>query len=285
MIYGVIDVGTNTIRTAVYNDDGTIQKNGDFAQRSEILENTKEEILTPTGISKLVISINKASDFLKQMGVNSIFCFATSAMRGIKNFDQVRNSVLDECKILIELLSEKDEAMCDFYGLKAMLGEDCCGIGVDLGGGSCQIVAFRNGDVLFYKSLPIGVKRMYNKFGEYCDEVKEEFFNYIKNAIYELPEYDAKRLYLMGGTAKIIAQAESEDKGKKISVFERFEFPTADYIKKFSQRYFGIAGERTKTLSFGAGIIDVICGYFNIEKIETVNVGVRDGYMSIKMIK
>ena len=108
---GVIDIGTNTVRAVGYNTD--VKPVCETVFESNILKHTKNGILSITGIKELSLVIKKEIEFFYENKISEIYAFATSAMRDVKNFDEVN----ENCDIEIELLSEEDEAMCDFNGV------------------------------------------------------------------------------------------------------------------------------------------------------------------------
>ena len=113
---GIIDIGTNTIRAVGYNDD--IKPICETVYQSNILKHTKGGILSAVGINELSIVIKKEIEFFNENEIFTIYAFATSAMRDVKNF----NEVVKSCGIEIELLTEEEEAWCDFYALTNELG-------------------------------------------------------------------------------------------------------------------------------------------------------------------
>ncbi len=272
----VIDIGTNTIRGVIYEISDIIKKYKDLTYESEILKYTQNNELTAEGIKRLVFSVYNIIEFFKKENVNDVSCIATSAMRDVKNFEYVNSEVMKNCGISIKLLSCEEEAECDFYSLKYALGDKCSGVGIDLGGGSCQIAEFEKGELVYSDSFPVGVKRFFNKFGEYDAAKKSDVINYLKEIIKNVPKIKVKKIYVMGGTAKVLAKLVSIEKGEKVINFS----PEAiKNIAKNSEKYFHIAGKRINTLPYGVDIIKTICDYFQAEEIVVLKNGVREGFI------
>ena len=259
---GVIDIGTNTIRAVGYTDD--IKPICEKVFESNILKHTKDGILSIVGIKELNLTIQKEIEFFNQNGIFEIYAFATSAMRDVKNFDEVNQY----CDTEIELLSEEDEAMCDFYALKNELGDISSGVGIDLGGGSCQIIVFDEGKVRYFSSFPIGVKRLYNKFGKY----KSTIFEYIKEVIKDVPNVKSEYLYVMGGTGKTINKILNGE--ITVDALDNEKPPFND-----EKCYDGFREMSKNTVPYGVDVISVIAKKFSAKKIKILNCGSRDGFV------
>ena len=259
---GVIDIGTNTVRAVGYTED--VKPICEKVFESNILKHTENGILSFAGIKELNFVIKKEIEFFCDNGISEIYAFATSAMRDVKNFDEVN----EFCEIEIELLSEKDEALCDFYALKNELGGVSSGVGIDLGGGSCQIIVFNEGKVEYFSSFPIGVKRLYNKFGKY----KSKIFEYIEDVIKDVPKVKSEYLYVMGGTGKIIGNIINREFNPQMLDNEKPPFNNENC-------YDGLREMSKNTTPYGVDVISVIAQKFSSEKIKILNCGSRDGFV------
>lgn len=206
MRYGVIDIGSNTIRGVAYNTDGRrAEKIADKLVRSHILTETYNNVLSENGITRLVAVLNKLGHVLRELECDKIRYFATSAIRELDNAQEVKNAVLEAAGIEIDILDRECEAQCDFAALRANIPEHSA-IGLDLGGGSCQIVQFEADRLLFSASYPIGANRMKQRFVADRLPVHEERKKIsfcVRNEIIEIDNlFGSRYLYAMGGTAK-----------------------------------------------------------------------------------
>lgn len=90
MIYGVIDLGSNTIRVSIFKYDG---------ERLKLISNKKEIVglalciengkLTEKGVEKTCEILNKYRESLENSKVKVYSVFATASLRNIKNKDEV----------------------------------------------------------------------------------------------------------------------------------------------------------------------------------------------------
>lgn len=262
---GIIDIGTNTIRCVCYEITNIIKPFDEIVFTSEVLAYTKDKKMTSDGILWLDEIIKKAVDFFDENKISDIHAFATSAMRDVDNFDEIYDYIGKRVKI--ELLSEEDEAKCDFYALKSVHGEISAGVGIDLGGGSMQLIAFSDGKLTFSKSFAIGVKRLCNKFGKYESEKEASILEYIKDVIGEIPKSDC--LYVMGGTGKKIRRIlkKGEFLASELDNKELFDDKNQDKHSKIN------------TIPYGVLVIKSVAQ----NKIKIMDCGSRDGFVLQKL--
>lgn len=274
---GIIDIGTNTVRGVCYNIGEKNIPIDETVFESHILKYTKNSCLTEEGIQDLGNIINSEKEFFKNHQIDEIYAYATSAMRDIENFDEVKGKIFDECAVEIDLLSEKEEAQCDCIAIKNELSDKCAGIAVDLGGGSCQIGIFNENEVTYSASFPLGVKRLFNKYGKYQPQNKCAVVEYINELIKTVPDEMSDCLYVMGGTGKIIAG------------FLKREF-FADFLDNEKspfddEKNFNSLRETNKnTLPYGVLVLSEIAKKFNAERIKIMSCSSRDGYIVKKII-
>lgn len=295
MLYGIIDIGTNTIRGVVYEQKANgIQKVEDKLVRSHILRETTDKKLTESGINRLIVVLNKLSYVMKKCGCEQIKCFATSAMRDIENADEVVEFVRLATGIYIEIISEKEEAEYDFYAMRNFVTEHSA-IGFDLGGGSCQIVQFEYDRLLLKESFKIGVNRINRQFvrrnvPDYQEEKQME--KYLENVLYDVENlFGARYAYAMGGTARAALKIsdiliKNEEKTEFLSVrnIEKIINITHQSPQKMFEFYYEIVKARAETIVSGLIILKKICEQLNIEGFYVLPCSVRDGYLD-KMIK
>ncbi len=276
MLYGVIDIGTNTIRSHIFEINGdNIKSYGDLAFESEILKYTVEGCLTEEGQEILLDSLEKSLQMLKTESVERVFSIATSAMRDVKNFDEVNDKYYQRCRERIELLSPEEEALCDFYALGKIKEKKA--VLMDMGGGSCQLIQIDDDKVTRALSFPIGVKRLYNKFGKYDYENNLEIKKYLEMALEKISDFNGEALYVMGGTMKKISK-----------LMDKKEFSTEDIAVMRealkNEDLTSLSFMRNETIPFGTEILETVCRICKTKKICVVSRGVRDGYIRKNII-
>lgn len=277
---GIIDIGSNTIRLSVY---GGTKRLSNTAVNSEIIADTENGILSENGIEKLCESVRALKE---KAGDIPVYVIATYAVRVLENAETVRERIFEKTGLETDILSGEREAEYDFYGLMTSLNPDESGIGVDLGGGSGQIMIFEKGKPQYIKSYPIGSRRIKNKFvkGKFpTGEEKEEIDKYVKSKL-KNAEIDG-RLYIMGGTAKTAVKLYSYLNGSEnksmiktdaIEAMEAFvrEMPEKQIKKILKNRYDNFAA--------GLAVMRAVAEHYGKTELYVKQCGVREGYLAEK---
>lgn len=266
----VIDIGTNTIRAVVYDEDMNELFNQGVA--SKLLDYTADGILTVAGLVWLSNVIGTLSVMAEQFAVKPK-AFATSAFRELKNADEVATYIKEYTGTEIKVLTGEEEAECDFLSLK-----ECAdfGVGVDLGGGSCQIVSF-NEDAYEGKSYPFGVKRMKNRFVSKTIPTEEEsaaIYSFVKNEIDIDVSTDC--LYIFGGTARALAKLNGND----VITVDELENIKALALEDNAENYLRAKVQnRFDTVLVGALVFQAIADKLGAKELKTVDCSARKGFI------
>ena len=282
---GIIDIGSNTIRLVIYKEKERI---ANFCEYSNILADTVGGELTDCGIERLCdILFSLRSEIMEYKC--GVFAFATSAFRDLKNQDKVKQKVFEETGLCIDVLSGEREAEYDLAALLETFEGDETGIGVDLGGGSCQIFAFEREKAVVALSLPIGCKRIKRAFCKTPVPEKKErkkIEECIKRSLSQLPKYDKdrfKKLYMMGGTIKTAENLYEFLYGTEI----RHELTTGQLEKLLNdieeggkEMMEGILKKRYETIAVGLIISNEIAKFVGTDIINIKKCCVRDGYLA-----
>lgn len=266
----VIDIGTNTIRAVVYDEDMNELFNQGVA--SKILDYTADGVLTVAGIVWLSNVIGTLSVMAEQFAVKPKV-FATSAFRELKNADEVAAYIKEYTGTEIKILTGEEEAECDFLSLKEYAD---CGVGVDLGGGSCQVVTF-NKDTYEGKSYPMGVKRMKNRFVSKTIPTEEEstaIYDFVKKEIDIDVSTDC--LYIFGGTARALAKLNEND----IITLEQLESIKGLALKEDAEQYLREKVKtRFDTVLVGASVLRAIADTVGAKELKVIDCSVRVGFV------
>lgn len=159
----VIDAGSNAIRLAIAQTRG---------QSFKIVYKLREPIrlgadvftrgkLSPHIIDQTIRAFKKFKRLSKHFESDSICAIATSAMRDARNQKQVVEKLKSSTGIRLNVISGKRESELVF---KAINHEMDITAGrsllIDIGGGSVELVAVKNGKKIRGKSFPLGTVRL-----------------------------------------------------------------------------------------------------------------------------
>lgn len=165
--YAAIDIGTNAARLLI--GEVTELEGVSFVQKLSYTRIPLRlgESVFDTGI----IPPKKQDDFKKSMhafkliselfDVKELRVCATSAMREAKNGPEIREMILRETGVNIEVISGNEEAKLILSTFFLMdIDKDIPFIVIDVGGGSTEVSVFENGERTAAKSFRIGTIRM-----------------------------------------------------------------------------------------------------------------------------
>lgn len=274
---GVIDIGSNTIRVVVYDDTREILNR---AVTSRIFEYTENRRLNEAGIVWLSNVIGTLSVMAEQFCC-PIYAFATSAFRDLANRDDVAAYVKEYTGIDVTILSGEEEAECDYISLRGCVG-NVAAVGLDLGGGSGQLLKFDENRLAESKSLPIGAKRLKRKFVSGILPDKDELgkvYGCVRELIGDVTTSDI--LYVMGGSARAVYKLkkhlyDGENAFSPEQLQGVIEFSLEENAEEILRK---ITKERFDTVIVGAVVIKAVADKIDAKHIKIVDCSVREGFV------
>ena len=156
MLHAIIDIGSNTIRMAVYQIEGRsfdlLLKRKHTVGLAGYLDRGR---LVREGIEKTVKILRGFMDFIETFGIPHVHAFATAALRSARNSRAATEEITRRTGVQIRIISGEEEAAYDFIGATASIAH-ADGIMVDIGGGSTEIISYAVHEMQGRWSLPIG---------------------------------------------------------------------------------------------------------------------------------
>lgn len=294
-MYGVIDIGSNTIRLSVYKKvDGDIRLILNKKHMTGLAGYVNAYgYLTENGIRKAIRDLMDFKHIIDNIELKEIFVFATASLRNIKNTDDAMSQIKHMTGFDIELISGEMEAKYDFYGATRFMKLNS-GLLVDIGGGSTELVHFTDGSIDEAISIPMGSLSLYKKFvseilptaGE-MDAMKK----YIKAELKKV-DIQSKHGLICGvggsirGTLKLTNDLYNLDlNGRDISPKH-----VNKTLKAFqSDRSYAVTNiikntpDRMHTILPGMTILKTIAKKYEVEGISVSQYGIREGYLYTKL--
>jgi exopolyphosphatase / guanosine-5'-triphosphate,3'-diphosphate pyrophosphatase len=156
-----IDLGTNTARLLIARKD----------PYHEILLNriitrlgggfTRERGLSEEAQQRSIDALRRFAAEMKKHEVAKLRAVATSAVRDAVNGDEFVRRVRQETGIDLEVIDGDEEALVTLRGVASVLDDKSGDLAVfDVGGGSTEYTLASGEELLFSRSLPIGVVRL-----------------------------------------------------------------------------------------------------------------------------
>ena len=301
MLHGIIDIGSNTIRMAVYLIEG-----GHFEQLMKrkntvgLASYVEEGIMQPEGIDKAVEILHEYKKILHCFQITQVAAFTTAALRNAKNSLEAVSEIEQRTGIKIQIISGDEEATLDFIGATHSLN-NASGLLIDIGGGSTEIVTYRNRQIQHKTSLPIGSLSFAKKY-----------VSAILPSMSECMDMYGEAEATIGAAADFLNVCEAEIvgiggtfKGACALNNELFNLPAANQrletknirtiistfvtdmglTQEMSVALMRSVPERIQTIIPGLVIANVLARRFQSHWITYSDSGVREGYIYDKIIE
>ena len=137
MLYPVIDIGSNTVKIAVLDEEVLFKQAPVFfkAVPLNIKSKIRDMYLPDDAVEELAELIKSFAEIANRLTKNPPLAFATASLRGLQNMQQVLKRVEEVSGVHVEVISGETEAYYSFLGARGCVSAKA-GISVDLGGGS-----------------------------------------------------------------------------------------------------------------------------------------------------
>lgn len=281
MLYAVIDVGSNAARLLFANAYGD-------------LKNIKVEKATliriPLRLGKDVFSIGKISkekekNFIKTMRAYKLLtevykpvdfrACATAAMREASNSEEITNKIRKTIGIDIEVITGAEEASIIRNTNRIVFNNpDRLTIFIDVGGGSTEISAQKDGELLKLKSFKIGTIRLLH------DQFEKNIWQEIKDWLEEFSsDFDNMNVVGSGGNINKINKLF----GEKDSIFldinqiqNSYDLLSRMTIEERMNQY-GMREDRADVIVPAAEIYLKLMHIIEAKHIAVPKIGLADG--------
>lgn len=299
MIYGVVDVGSNTVRLCVYDvtDEG---------RKARVIINRKsmaglaayvnDGVMNEEGIKTAISSIKKCLKRAAYMNPARVDVFATAVLRNIKNSVEAIRAIEKGAECNIVLLSEEDEAHLGFVG--ASFKDDLQhGVLIDIGGGSSEVTLVVGGKDVARASLPQGSLSSYKAYvkdilpdQDEFEAIRASIRTMLENDEHGMADHRVRRLFGVGGSIRALAEvnAELRQDAPPRDLSREHAFLLADDLfnnrKAFVNAVLHVAPERLHTIACGLAILIELFNDYDAATLHVCSAGVREGYLLERMV-
>lgn len=294
-MYGVIDIGSNTIRLVVYE-----RTNGRLEQilNKKITAGlagyiNKNHEMRKRGVQVAVESLMELKKVTDNLHLDGVSVFATAPLRNINNTEEVVKQIEEETGFQVQVLSGRQEAAYGFAGLRGESSVDE-GLMIDLGGGSAELVAFDHNDSLYSCSIPWGSLNLYRRYVKGITPSKKEIeeIGHLMKKQFEKVKFpegcNTRLLCAEGGTARAVDKmiramykegAEDAPGRYSSKMLRKLLDDYCERPKHMTDQLLRVAPERIHTFVPGLVVLNKAVEVFCVEEIVTVGFGVREGFL------
>ena len=284
MKISVIDVGSNSVRLALFAGGKTLYKRLETTRLGKGL--SLDGKLTQDAIERTARAVCNFVRVSKEDGAEKTCVFATEAVRSAVNGADFVERVYALCGARVDVLSGEEEAKC---GILGAIGTSDGAI-IDVGGASTEVTVQKNLETLYSKSVKIGTVRLHDLAGR--DKTKLE--KVIAEEVEKYGNFSAKgfNVYAIGGTATTLASVKHKLKVYDPAITNGTVLTQAE-VKTLADELLGLTVEEVRSLDgMETGRADVIGGGclllysimqgFEIEKITVSESDNLEGYLALK---
>jgi exopolyphosphatase/guanosine-5'-triphosphate,3'-diphosphate pyrophosphatase len=298
-ILSAIDIGTNSAHLVVAQMTA--------AQGLKILDTNKivlrlgaafdsSKNLRQEAINRTIAAVRHLRDVASAYGP-TIRCVATHAVREAKNHHDLIEQVQDATGIVIEIIDGIEEARLIALGMNYGFGIGTERfLGVDIGGGSSELIISKEDSVDFVASIKVGAVTLSNKFrgkdGPSDVEVAD-LNEYISTRLGPLQDdfrnIRFQRALMSSGTAKAIAEIDSFSKSGRAGEDLNGYVVSAASIEEIDKKIrllrspkkikqeLAVEADRAEIILAGSAILHAVTRIFSIKEWTYSSYALREG--------
>jgi len=291
---GVVDVGSNSVRMVVF--DGAARSPAYFYNEKIMcglgkgLAETGR--LNPEGRVRALAALKRFSLLAKGMQIETLTVVATAASREAEDGPDFQAEVLRETGLKLWVIDGDEEARLSAQGV--LLGwPDAQGIVCDIGGNSMELARIGGGGVGKRLSAPLGPFRLQQIEGG--AKKRSAHILTILNAAQDLLKSEGERIYLVGGSWRVIARLDMERRSYPLTVLHEYRMTprgvldTLDWIAASDPGVLrartGTSSERMELVPLASEVLRHLLEVFIPSEIDVSAYGIREGLLYEQMPK
>lgn len=303
--YGVIDLGSNTIRLVVFQVEESsggarpwrsFEALVDESQVAGLSAYVREGSLAAAGVERAVAALRDELALARKLGCARTQVFATAVLRNCSNREEAVAAIEERIGCAVDVLSGEEEARLGFVG--ATLDEPIEeGVLVDIGGGSTELTAIEAGRDALSLSIPQGCVSAYAQFvsmilpePEEVRTIREAFKAHLE-AAGVARSLKAETLYGIGGGVRAAAKMRCAMAGAGAAadslgvaeVDEVLALLAADR-SAFAHLAVKAAPDRLHALVPGCVMLRSLMGALGARTMRFCRYGLREGYLVERML-
>jgi exopolyphosphatase/guanosine-5'-triphosphate,3'-diphosphate pyrophosphatase len=299
----VIDMGSNSFRLVVYGyEPGRFWQHVDEIREAVRVGEgmTEDEMIHPEPMERAVRTAEVFSSFCRASGIDEVTAVATSAIRSAGNGAELLARVHDEAGLDARVISEYEEAR---YGYLAIANSTTIedGFGIDIGGGSVQVMRIKRRRLREADSWPLGAVRVSEQFlsgdkasAKQLKALRKHVAKTVSGASWLTSGKDV-RVVGIGGTIRNLASAAERREGLPYTDAQGYTIShqqLEDLIDELASlppakraQVPGIKPDRGDVVLGGAVVLGALMDLIGGEDMEATDAGLREGVFFERFIE
>ncbi|MBQ5587964.1 MAG: phosphatase [Selenomonadales bacterium] len=297
MLHGVIDIGSNTIRLSVYQvADGKITRLLHKKESVGLASYIKDGVMSARGIDKACAVLREYKEILENFSITELHVFGTASLRNIYNTVEAVEEIRCRTGLRVDVISGRKEAIFDFVGATRSVGLSD-GLLIDVGGGSSELVVYREKKIVEVCSIPIGALNLYTEYVKGLFPTDKEKKTIRKRVVTELARYPSilgtyPVICGVGGTVRALLGLTNEYMGMEETCREMTVRELKQAVKRLDRSdkerldiIMETAPDRVRTMITGIVLWETLLKVFGAETVLVSTSGVREGYLYCKVVE
>ena len=290
----IIDIGSNSARLVISHIYKSGAYNMVYNQKEALRLSQKVDgnnLLTEEAFASTIDTMRSFAHMCKIYQADKTIAVATAAIRNASNGADLVAKVAEQTGIQLHIISGNTEAYVSYLGVINTLDVKN-GIIFDLGGGSTELILFKNRKILESVSLPLGAVNttgMFNIRNEMPANVYNDLTAFIMSRLSQYPWLKQNNLPLIGvgGTARTIAKIIQRGKKYPATKIHNYAYPVQTFRTFFNKlrltnleqrkKISGLSTERSDIILAGTSIISCLLEATGAKKLITSGCGLREG--------
>lgn len=292
---GIIDIGSNSMRLMLVE----ISNKKYFRMIDEIKVTVRLGMdMTPDGqldnirMEKALDTLSDFKSICESLGECTIYPVATEAVRRAANQQKFLQMVSTKLNLEIRILSGKEEAYYDYFGvMNSMNCEN--GLIMDIGGASTELIFVKNSIIQASTSLPLGAITLTEKFNlskKMSDETEKKVKKFLLaqfEKIEWLKECHKLPLIGIGGTVRNVGKISRKSTNYPLDRSHNYCMTSSEVAdiynsvkdKSLEQRkkVKGLSKERADIFIGASSVMAVLMDYCKNPRLIVSGSGVREG--------
>jgi exopolyphosphatase/guanosine-5'-triphosphate,3'-diphosphate pyrophosphatase len=295
--YGVIDVGTNSVKFHVgeHRPSGAWRTIVDRAEITRLGEGVEDSgRLGPEPIERTVAAIVGMVGEARGEGAAAIAAVGTAALRAAPNSEDLVGAVRERCGVGVEIIPGEEEARLAYRAATSALEVGRGTLAVfDTGGGSSQFTFGKGGRISEQFSVPVGAVRFTERFGLDAAVSDDALAEALEAIAADLAQLDGRStpagLVGMGGAVTNLAAVKHElvtydpevvqgtvlDRGEIDRQLELYRTTPLEQRRRIP----GLQPKRAEVILAGACIVRTVLDKLGCESFTVSDRGLRHGLL------
>ena len=260
-------------------------------------ELARASTISPGLLDRSIEAVGDLCEFARKNKADELIAVATAALRQADNGPRVLRALEAALGGPIRLLSGAEEARVVYRAIRSRidLGKQTH-LGIDLGGGSLEIIVGRGKEILFETTLPIGVARMHGGIAPEDPHSKSDLRKLrklvreqIEPHVESISELAPESCVVVGGTARSLGRLILRERGAGSDDLRGLRIDRQDLARVGAEMARetleerlerpGVGSRRADLLPFGAEILTTLLSLLGFPSLTVCDWGLREGVL------